>query len=520
MRLISLYQCLAQWYICFFTQRMQIIVKSLLYISDFSHATQHSIARIWSSIYKYDKWHCIAWILLIIIMHQLLQNVLLSVTIDKFKDIENTMVHGEIARLKKRITQSFHTIAAQNQIHCVQKKQMKYVYNTFNYLQASSYSAPEHFEIFWLFCNDQQNKEIIQETQFKKFCLIWLSTMHLEKRYGSDQDFIRRLFERKATENLTYSEIFFGAFTIIQCALIMTRMHYRIITPKHRATEWIINFIKLSHVVWIFEFFFRFYAYGCRDYLRSSHVFNGIVTIIVNGITFYNLIVHGYSLMGHQNRHDFWTILRIGYVIIVVADLSKDFSHVLRASGLAIKQALAFMFTVLLFQVFLTLIGMELFANMPEFVPAEHGAEKRSVHEYQKLFNFDTFVGAFNMVQIIYTENGFNWMFYDAEQAGFVPELILRKYGYWICVSYFILAYILECWLISQLLTGIFLDVYAFYIENWVDRPELTEMRNSIKLKLQKSADIVSKDTYAVSYWFPKISSRRTQGIEQLLTIR
>ena len=193
------------------------------------------------------------------------------------------------------------------------------------------------------------------------------------------------------------------------------------------------------------------------------------------------------------------------------AELFDEFKHVSRASALAIFQIKEFIMVIVMFQICLALIGMELFANLGRSVPSEAAPNNE--------FNFDTFIGSFNMINIIYTANGYEWAIFDARQTRTVPNGIWQEFGYWFVIWYFFVCFMLQCWLLGELMTGIFLDVYAFYMENFVDKPRLTRMRKAIQRNLLRGADIVSKDKYRVRYWFPKISSRELEGIEQLLTI-
>merc|ERR1712176_1552946 len=98
------------------------------------------------------------------------------------------------------------------------------------------------------------------------------------------------------------------------------------------------------------------------------------------------------------------------------------------------------------------------------------------ISDNDKLFNFDSFTNAFNMVNVIFDENGYGaWLLYNAEQTDFSSNTFMNQYGHWIVVAYFIIAYILQVWILCNLMTSIFLESYSFHLKNWISSPQILE---------------------------------------------
>ena len=455
---------------------------------------------LWVKIYKHNPYHAILWLILLFVMGILLQNILLSTISNHYIEIEEEVVLSRVSRIKEKITETYQIVSSINPTHdFVTKKQLKYIYNKFNYQQSSLLYHEQYFEAYWLYANDQrQGRHMIERTGWYRFCLIWFSTIHLENKRHCNQS-IKAIFAKRVISKLTLADLIFGIYAIIQSILLLYRLHV-----KHD-TQWIVAFIELSNTLWIMEMLLRIYVLGCYDYLTSRHVFNGFITFLIIFIQ----LTHT-SLMDFKrlNIDDDLNILRLGFAVITLTDINQGAHKVLYSTGHALRAITIFVFVMVLIQISLATIGMELFANIINFVQ-EHkddegpNAKWSGLSDDAKSINFDTFWSSFNLVNVIFYQNDFqSFMFWYKDQMEFSNVSLMKIIGPGLVVSYFIFAFIFQVYFLCNLLTSVFLGAYEFFTENWVDSNALKRIRHNVGHELQHSADVVAPNKYVVQYWY------------------
>ena len=350
-------------------------------------------------------------------------------------------------------------------------------------------------------------------------------------------------FEVPITSNFSIHLLgfIFDLITIIQCILTFILLSCNHCKLQIRIAMGVID------IIWIFEILIRLCGMHWRYYVRSRHLLNGIITIIVIIVT---LLDENTNRIQFERLDDSIELLRLFSVVNVFAKyvFPDSIYRVVNAMTYSLRSSATIMIHLILAMYSFAVIGMDLFGHI-DFQDMDKVDKDETNHyiwgssliedsAYQS-FNFHSFWAAMHQSFIGLIAN--NWHVFMFGYAQIYNREFPNSWTSLIPYFYFIVLMVVIPSILLQLFCAVLLDMYDCYshhqkqfanYQEGEDDEELQETgsdhleENKIKIhdytmeKLQISADELYPNKYKVDCFdirlnhFYELPHKDTKGIK------
>lgn len=468
---------------------------------------------VWSPVFAKNVYHCFFWMILLLFLFTLLGNITLSMIWNGYEQLHEAETERVQTDLVRKIQETYFVLSSVNDDAGIPRNAMKQVFILFQFQQSNSLNE-EHFDIYWdyaakydRFTDDKAHlavhgDAVMSASGLAHFCAIWFSTLELKRR---EYSWFFRAFNAPlfVGSRVSLVDAIVCVISVTQSTLLFIRV-YAVANAENNdspGTQWIVYLMSGSPLMWLTEMVARLFALGVADYIKSRHMVNGMLTVIITMLGIIGLFQGGGG--DFLRPDDNLEVLRLVFVLICIGDIIPFINNMVHSTYHALNEIMIFLFVIMLLQVSFALLGQELFANLKEHV-AEHKDEEGSnaawsgLGESDQEINFSTFGRAYNLVMVIFGVNMVpGYMMWYQDQMEFVNIPVLRTYGPALVGTYFVGLIVFQYMFITNLVTAVFLMAYESYAEE-MGFGESGSVVAAVISQVQDSADRISPGRYQV----------------------